>query len=285
MTDDSTKEILTQWNKECSLEPYGVIVGCSCSQEWLLPWWWMHFQMHNSEYPVTFFDFGDMTQLGKNWCSKRGRLETLPKNSIGRFIAPRQNIPSRHVVFWESHKNLNVWEARVSWFQKPFACLHSPYKKTLWIDLDCQVRKSIAPLFVFCDTPYEVAMVEEPAYIMKLHRDVGELLEQEIEYNAGVIAFNHGANLIQSWARKCLECNQTLRGDQEVFSRLLFEKGIKILPIPPSYVERSSYSPITLVISQVGESNIIVHWAGSHKQLIRISIELFKTSALMDFSL
>ena len=280
---DIPKENLTQWKEAPVANSHGVITGCSSGQEWLLPWWWMHYQMHNSEYPVTFIDFGDMSELAKAWCRKRGHLASLPAKEIESFVATREAILPSQVANWEKHKNLNIWSARMAWFKKPFACLASPYKKTLWIDLDCQVRNSLAPLFIFAYPPFEIALAKEPDEIIKIHKDSGDLLEGEIEYNTGVIGFEHGSPLVQNWSKYCLENNHFLRGDQEVITRLLFTEGISIAKFPDAYIQRGSFSIETKTFIPVDPRNIILHWCGSYHTYIHTQMTYLKTQSLINF--
>lgn len=284
MSTENPCSALTSWATS-PVQSHGVIVGCSRSHEWLLPWWWMHFQTHNIQIPVTFFDFGDMTTQGQQWCRTRGQLQMLPSSEITCLIKAEDNIHPQQASEWKKHKNIDVWKMRLAWFQKPFACLHSPYEKTLWIDLDCQVRKSLTPLFSFCDNACGLSLSKEPDYVMEEHRESGELLPGEIEYNSGVIAFKHGSPIIQKWAQKCLEDNGGLRGDQEVMSRLLFERKIKIMELPYRYVQRGEFSPKTQQVSPIDESNIVLHWCGSHKCFIKVELDFLTNKVFMDLSL
>lgn len=268
-------EELLQWAVKSPLKQKGVIVGCSKDHEWMLPWWWMHYCIHN-EFPVTFFDFGDMSPLGKEWCQRKGQLLTLriPTES---FIAKREEVPSEQNLIWESHHNLDIHLARQSWFKKPFACLQTPYERTLWIDLDCQVRGSIAPIFMCSDFSGEIAMVEEPPPILENHRNSKLIHPEEMEYNGGVIAFKHGAVLVQEWAKMCIEHNRVLRGDQEAFSRMIYQRGIKITPMHPSYNWRA-HLPYS-------SPAVIVHFPGNCKIFIRDQINMFSKYAAMDLRL
>jgi lipopolysaccharide biosynthesis glycosyltransferase len=284
-SEEVIKENLTRWSTKPLIEDNGVIVGCSSNQEWLLPWWWMNLQMQNNKLPITFFDFGNMTSVAKQWCEKRGQLQTLSNEVIESFIALKSDVISEQINTWENHKNLDVWKARLAWFKKPFACIQSPYSKTIWIDLDCQVRKSLTPLFSFSENQYGMSMAQEPEYIMKHHRDTGELLEGEIEYNSGVISFKHGSSLIQAWAKNCLESNENLRGDQEVFSRFIFENKIIIPSLPPKFNQRAIFTEDLKEIYPKDDSIAVWHWCGGQKLYIHAKIEFLKSQSFINFSL
>lgn len=239
----------------------GVIVGCSRHHEWMLPWWWMHFRPHNP-YPVVFFNFGDMSLEARKWCAKRGELKTLMVPTE-EFVATREDVPSECVENWEKHDNMNVWKARLEWFKKPFACLMSPFKRTIWIDLDCQVRKSLKPIFKLCKRG--LFLCRELPQVEQIHRDGGSLEPGEIIYNTGVIPFLHGEPLIENWARECVERNRLLRGDQEVLSRWLFENGMELPILPSIYNFR-----VEEIVNNGGvdSKTVIIHWLSSCKQVI-----------------
>ena len=277
--------VLTRWSSPPAKRGDGVIVGCTANFEWLLPWWWLHYQMQNIEYPVTFFDFGDMSTSAKKWCEKRGQLKSLPNVDIEKLILKKEDISTHRGKIWESPVVRDVWKARSAWFKKPFACLQTPYERTVWLDLDCQVRRSITPLFHFCDTPHKVSMVREPEAINTKHKEAGELLEGEIEYNSGVIAFKHGAELISDWFKMCMESNAIVRGDQEAFSRMLHEKGIIITPFPEHFSQRSCYAHATEDVYPKNPAVIILHWCGAQKHYVNVQMELLKQKTLMNFSL
>lgn len=89
----------------------GILLICSQPQEWMLPWWWMHYHFHNS-FPVIFIDLG-ISNAAKVWCAKRGEVISLD---------PTQ-------------------------FEKSQAMRLSPFDKTLLLDLDAQVCCPLGPLF------------------------------------------------------------------------------------------------------------------------------------------
>ena len=125
----------------------GVIVGSDRNQEWLLPWWWMNFRLHNN-HPVAFVDFGDMSPSAVSWCQKRGPYFKL--NPVTNFVAQKEFIDPQKAALWEK-MHPTIWSLRLSWYKKPFALQMSPFKRSLWLDVDCQVRGSIEPLFALCE--------------------------------------------------------------------------------------------------------------------------------------
>ena len=264
---------LYQWNAKTVLEKEGVVVGCSQTQEWLLPWWWMHYSTHN-QIPVTFVDFGDMSQEARQWCEKKGKLTSL-SFSIEKFIAGKDSVSSEHAKIWKGLE-LDVWQRRLQWFKKPFACLQSPYKWSLWLDLDCEIRKSLSPLFSFSDNPMKMALAEEPPLVQKFHEQKGLIQFGEIEYNTGVIAFQHGSTIIQDWAKMGIQFNNALRGDQEAYSRMVFLNDLQIPKLDPIYNWRGEFA--------VDETVAIIHWLGGSKHHIRDEMSLFEKERSVSFS-
>lgn len=193
----------------------GVIVGADISQEWLLPWWWDHYRRTN-DAPVTFVDFG-MTDEKRDWCRERGLWVALPVTDI--FVAEKSECDATVYGEWEKNYGKVFWESRNSWFKKPLACLLTSYRRSIWIDLDCEVRDSIEVLFPLCD--HEVGL--------SMARDVKK------GYNSGVLVFRQGIPLIETWADGSFERNRDFRGDQEVLSRIIEEQKLVFPEVPQVY--------------------------------------------------
>lgn len=262
---------LCQWKFNTPKPEDGIIVGCANNQEWILPWWYMNYQQYNN-YPITFIDFGDMSLAAKSWCHKRGQLMSLniPTNE---FVHAQSKFQPELVNLWNTTYGDDVWLARLEFFKKPFACLASPYQRTVWMDLDCQIFKSIQPLFDFCENPQGIAVAEEIPPVRLWHAQRGTIEPDEIEYNSGVIAFKHNTPIIEEWAEYCLMQGGHLHGDQEALSRMLYEKGDRLPPLDPIYNWRG---PITIQNEDDCNSIVILHWLGSSKNMIQMQIDHFK---------
>lgn len=263
-----------KWNDEVVLED-GVIVGCTESQEWLLPWWYMNFRMHN-EYPITFIDFGDMSGEAKEWCLKRGRLKSLCL-PIENFIVSLENANPEQAEIWQWREDYDIAHARLAWFKKPFACLQSPFKRTIWMDVDCQVRNSIIPIFDYCENDFGFAIAKEHPSQQEKHEMEGLIQEGEVEYNSGVFVFRHGSSLIPEWAKMGLDQNSQLRGDQETLSRMAFNKSIKLPTLPPKFNCRYHINDEA--------DPIIIHWLGMGQKVIKDLTIFLEYKCFMNFSL
>lgn len=205
-----------EWNPKAFGD--GVIVGTDEKQEWMLKWWWDHYSKHNS-YPVTFFDLG-MSKSARNWCETKGNI--LSFSFPEGWIKPKEEISEKERLEWEKKYPGELWEGRTEWFAKPFLLLKSPYQRTVWMDLDCEVRRPIDKLFDFADK-------EEGFSILKFKIDDLEV------YNTGVIVTRHGSTIPQKWAKNTEENNHNHFGDETVLMEMLEKEKIEITPHPLIY--------------------------------------------------
>lgn len=219
------------WHRDHLREGDGVIVGCNEAQEWLLLWWWENYKKWN-RYPVSFVDFG-MSERAKNWCVERGEL--IPLSRYDLFVLDADEIDPELVSQWEKRFGY-LWDRRRAWFKKPSACLKSPYRRTIWIDLDCEVVKSLDPLFqLSSETGFAIA------------RD--PIVDG---YNSGVIGFERGCPLIQKWAKAAQSQNGKFPGDQDLLTHLIETGEEQIYTLPEIY--NWSFS------NEIDENVVIRHW-------------------------
>ena len=116
-----------KWTNEIKAQR-GVLTGCDTTCEWMLKWWWNNYK-RNNKYPVAFADFG-MSDTARAFCDKIGTVVDITRS------------------------------VKKNWFKKPFAMLASPFKKVIWIDMDCDVRKDLVTLFNYIDD--KVAVTKDP---------------------------------------------------------------------------------------------------------------------------
>lgn len=248
------------WRTEKIRKEDGVLVATDIGLEWMLPWWWEHYSRHNS-HPVAFVDFG-MSEEARQWCRERG--EFIPLRVADIFVAEQEEVEASYVQEWEKHFGTNFWPSRRAWFKKPLACLQSPFHRTLWLDLDCEVRGSIAPLFAFSDHPIGIALCKErwKKRCMPI-------------YNSGVIVFRRNLLLIEDWANESFANNHQFRCDQELLSHLITEQKIEVNELP----ELMNWT----LCNGKNPDALIYHWQGyqGHKG-IRHQMDF--TSDLKDLS-
>ena len=206
------------WNTEPA-DTLGVVVPVCASQRDLLPWWWWAYSRRNQR-PVAFTDFG-MDDDTRRWCETRGRV-----------IAPEEPAGVE------------------GWFRKPFAILRSPFRQTVWADLDCEIREDIFVLAAFADGRLAIGRDwSYPAILAKRLPFKGPC------WSSALAVFTHGDPLVVEWARKVVQSRQQFRGDQEVLSAILNDGR------QGSFAE----FPVDLIRSrQEGEDEALaaVHWSG-----------------------
>jgi hypothetical protein len=227
-----------KWRIENLNEKNGVVVGSDLTQEWLLPWWWEHYSAFHS-YPVAFVDFG-MSEEMKKWCRDRGEL--IPLYVADIFVAEKQEIEPFLVEQMENVCGKGFWPSRPAWFKKPLACLQSPFRKSIWIDLDCQIRGPLNELFELCEQCLAIA------------KDGSQPDCSPVTYNSGVIVFKHGIPVIETWADQSFDRNREFRGDQDVLSAIIHEQNVKITEIPAIYNWSRCREP--------NPHALILHWHG-----------------------
>ncbi|WP_068468765.1 hypothetical protein [Candidatus Protochlamydia phocaeensis] len=262
-----------QYASDLTLDCDGILTGCDQSQEWLLPWWWMNLRLHDG-HPVTFIDFGNMSKAALDWCKGRGAVISLEADCS--FVAGKEKINPQLALIWETI-HTHVWQMRSAWFKKPFALLQSPYKRTLWLDLDCQVRGQLDPLFDQCDNEAEVAMKREEDIFHEMDIEQGLLLPGEQIYNSGVLVYRKGAQILQDWASQALTHNRFFIGDQQLLSRIIFIQQAPLTVLPAIYNWRMDLGP--------NRNALILHWLGRFKNHIQTEIELLNQQFFIDLSL
>ncbi len=245
------------WRRAGLKDEDGLIVGADITQEWLLPWWWERYRKHNT-HPVAFIDFGLSLEM-KDWCRQRGEL--IPLRIYDGFVTEKTEVDPAVVRNLEEEFGKQFWDCRKTWFKKPLACLQTRFRRTIWVDADCEIRGPVQALFAFADKPPGIAMAKDQCDAA-LHYPI---------YNSGVIVFRRNLELIVQWARNCLERNHLFRGDQEVFSRLVAETGVVIGEIPPLY----NWSRCQKDHAEA----IVLHWHGVYgKHVIRNQINISELS-------
>ena len=236
-----------KWPSDLYRGEDGVLVGADAAQEWLLPWWWKHYTLHNS-HPVSWVDLG-LSPSMRDWCKDRGELLVLRIADI--FVASREEIAPQYASQWEEQFGITFWQCRNAWFKKPAALLQTPYERTLWIDVDCEIRGSLTPLFALCDPPISISM-----RIDRYSTSAGDPI-----YNSGVISNRRGLPLMENWAELAFDCNAQFMGDQDILSHIIAKEKVSVRPLPSIYHRFRS---------EEEEGAIIIHWTGPHgKQAIQ----------------
>ena len=233
----------------------GVLVGCDHVHEWLLPWFYSHFRNTNSCYPIAFADFG-MSENALQWCRKRGEVyavsaETL---SVQPFLYEGEQWIARSLK-----KEIEPHQRVL--FKKPFALQNSPFSRTLWLDLDCQVRGDLTPLFSMELNALKFAASPTGSKIFV--NNLSTNMETPVQkYNTGIILYEKDSPLLQEWV-ELIRGRVSFTTDEGSLSFLISRQKISIVEI--------GYE-IHWTASTWGEKNesLIYHYMGQRgKQRIK----------------
>ncbi|MBS0624785.1 MAG: hypothetical protein JSS32_01895 [Verrucomicrobia bacterium] len=224
----------------------GIVVASDLKSEWLLPWWWKFYSLHNN-FPVAFCDFG-MSEKALNWCKERGTIYPLP--SQGSFM---KTISSGKKKKWENRFGEGIWHFRSAWFKKPLALLNAPFDLNCWLDLDCQVMGNLQTLFDSLPSHAEAALAKEPSDVQEKDQNQSFNLPGEITYNSGVIVFRRNSKFLSKWAEAAIQQNDSFVGDQNVLSRIIYLHDTQIAELDSrfNWFKRSGPNPDALIIHYI----------------------------------
>jgi len=258
MSEDEIINALSQWKHQEPLHIDGVITGCDKRVEFLLPWWWKNYSAHNS-YPVVFLNFG-MTETAISWCKKRGDVVDI-EIPQGIIADGRGQIDPEALEKWERFKKWK-WDKHRIFFTKAVSLLSTKFKRTLWLDIDCEVLGNLALLFEHCVPPYELVVNESRKTKDERRRLIGGLKEGDELYNTGVLVFFHGSPSIQKWIEGWLKYNKYYFGDQDILSKILNRKQY-----PFKVISREIYNAHRKLVP-LTDKVLIRHWMGDGIRLI-----------------
>tara|TARA_Y100000385_G_C12953677_1_gene576619 strand:+ start:182 stop:832 length:651 start_codon:yes stop_codon:yes gene_type:complete len=155
-----------------------VLVGSDANTEWMLPWFVENFKKYNDTH-LSIVDFG-MTEEAQKWCETN-------VDSLGDM-----RVETPH-----------------AWFLKPFAMANSPFKKTIWLDIDCEILGDVSPIFSKI-VPDKLSMVVDRPWSKRFNTTM---------YNSGVVAFEGRPKILELWCERIK--SKPGRGDQETLHEML----------------------------------------------------------------
>jgi hypothetical protein len=189
-----------------------------------------------------------MSEKAISWCGERGQYIKLPVE-----FAQVKEIDPIHLEVWQ-----RTQDDRVAWFKKPFACLHSPYLESIWIDLDCEIRGSLEPLFNILALGADLAMAQD--LIELLRKPCPSFFTEYMIYNAGVMPFRRDARVISRWVEETMHRSGDFFSDQDLLSWLIHE-------VEPSFFELSSIYNWNAALGPNPQA-VMIHYVASHKSEI-----------------
>jgi hypothetical protein len=243
------------WNKRPILEKEGILVGADLSQEWLLPWWWEKYRKF-SRLPVAFVDFGLSKEM-RDWCRERGHYISLPVADV--FMTERENVDPNLAQEWDAEYGVQFWTGRNACFKKPMACLLSPFQRTMWIDLDCEIKSPFQDALILCEHPSSIALAKKCKNA------------ERVEFNSGVIVFKRGCSLIEQWAKLSFEENHLHATDEQALIHIVNQGRIDVNQLPLIY----NWSRC----DELNPRAAILHWHGRHgkevisRQIMQANLE------------
>ncbi len=231
-----------------SLKKDGVLVGCDQNQEWMLKWWWNNYSTFNT-LPVAFIDFG-MSKSAKLWCKSKGSLISI---SIDKkhFDTEERSNPSLKKN-WEASYSGSVWPLRKIWHLKAFGLAKTPFLRSIWTDIDCEILGNIEPILEFSENSIGFGVAEESERSQNANRKLQLLKPEEIGYNSGVLAFKKTSPLLAKWTENTLKWHLEFMGDQDILNRTIFLEKLSVSKIPNIYNWRMTDGE--------NQSAIIIHW-------------------------
>lgn len=205
-----------------------VLVGCDLNHEWMLPWWWHHFTKNNdpSDYHIVFGNYG-MTDEKVDWCLARG--------AVSNQIEP---IPGKEA----------------NWFKKPRLMRNCGYSRFLYMDLDCEIRRTIGPMFDLLDN-------DDNKFVTTF--DIPTQFNSQFTKNpvtVGVIVSSRQNQLVKVWEDACKNPDLQLRGDQEVLNWCLANQRAQIAPAKVKIINQR-YQWLRLR-GEAPSDAYIYHWTG-----------------------
>ena len=193
------------------------LTGCDANHEWMLEWFFKNYQRHVKSRLV-FANFG---------LSEDG-LKTVRK-----YVDAVMDLTKT---------------TEQGWFKKPLSMLSCPSKKTVWIDMDCEIREDISGIFKLLE-PKKLNMVEDKPWTKR---------RNEVWHNSGIVGFIDKPVILTQWAQQVKAKPEV--GDQEVLHSMLnpITKIGAINDLPNEY----NVMRIQTEIDNYNGKIKVMHWTG-----------------------
>jgi len=192
----------------------GVVVAFNENMEWMGEWWWENLRRHvDVSAPVAFVDLG-MSPPMRKWCENRGRIIDFTWSPI-RPDGDKKTFRVEH-----------------GW--KPFVFFKSPFRETLFLDVDCEVVGDVLSVFEHLGKN-RFGIAKDQLYHQLKSKQ--ELLPGEVMHNSGVLAVRHGSKIVEQWAKAIIDVGVDgwRDNDQPILNKVLTTSGIEYAEIPPEY--------------------------------------------------
>lgn len=201
-------------------ESSGFITMANNSFEWLLPWWIHHLKQTNPDRPIHVFDLG-MSDIARRWLTDHG-ISWQPMAINPRFRSP--------------------------WFMKPYVMLKTPFKHTVFLDLDCEVRRNLDDLFGWSTKGLVLGRDLHP------FSKYGKLFRRDHFFNSGLIGLESRHAVLSLWREATEHLHDKLRGDQEILNLTIYENELPVVVLPEHYHQ--------LRLDGDHPDAAVMHWTG-----------------------
>ncbi|NDD58968.1 MAG: hypothetical protein EBZ47_06955 [Chlamydiae bacterium] len=245
------------WFHKGFIENEGIITGCDKAQEWMLPYFYKKYAEFNQR-PISFIDFG-MSNKAKEFCRSIGNLYPLqfPK----KYIPSPCNVSSSIQALWNHASgrgdNSLFWYKYAKYHHKPLAFLMTPYKNTLWLDVDCEVMKDLSAVFDKIQASPSLCIVPRLKSCQKEYIAKGLAIEGQEGYNSGVVGYGRESSVILDWANETLHKHHLFMTDEDLFASLCLEKKYSITHLDAMYnwmPHSHGWNPEAAIFHWVGEA-------------------------------
>ena len=197
----------------------GVLVGVPGDQADLVEGWWRAYSAQN-RLPVAFVDYG-LSADARRWCENHG--------TVVDHQAPQEV---------------------KGWFRKPLGILRSPFQLTLVLDVDCYPTASVDLLFA-----QHVAGRVEVALDRYADHAERKVPSDTALYDTGALLVEWDSPALVDWAATTVIDRYDARGDQEVFSLAVKEKGWAVEALPEGAFD-------AWFALEGKPAPLLVHWCG-----------------------
>lgn len=196
----------------------GFMTGTDSKTEWMLPWFIENFKKYNNSH-LLVVDFGMSKEMA------------LYANKHADTLADLTSQKGK------------------GWFAKPISMMNTPFKRTFWLDLDCQIMGNIDNMFDLIE-PDKLNMVIDRPWSTRYNTTM---------YNSGVVGFENRPAILAKWTAGLTPSKH--RGDQEALHDLLddLQRIIFINEIPHKY----NTLRLDHIDGTAPKDILINHWTGT----------------------
>jgi len=215
-----------------------ILTACDQNLEDLLPWWIENTRKFCSSIPIHIIDIGlsdPMISMIKSHGVKITKLE------------PQENL--------------------YAWFNKPWCLELTESDKTLWLDVDCQIVKSIDDIWDLSPKSNTIGLCPDPVM-----RRQGK--EHDYTLNSGVMLYeNLESGFIGRWKKEIITLDY--RGDQEAlrgliqWNKVMRTEMLELYELPQIY----NWLRLMYMRNEDHHDKRVIHWTGqTGKNILRDKI-------------